>query len=307
MKKHALMVILLGAIALVVAALAPPRGAAAQPQPTMVISPSSGPCDATVEVAGQGFPANAAIELGVGGIGGQSIEGHLGSVRSDADGRLSFSALFGYLGCDMASVTKERTGGDQLWLVGYVLEPGPSGSPTARTLARAPYTFTTTQSTLPIAILKLSPSSGPCDATIEARGVLFEPGSNVVLQVARPNSEGFMGTLATVRAGQGGDFAASFALGTLGCEAAALDAEMKNHAGAPAELIICSTASRRARCATYGTTTAATLEATPIALPQTGQGGTSPGMDIRPMAVVAAVLGVVLLTGGLFAARRRLR
>ena len=60
MKKHALMVILLGAIAFLMAALAPPRGAAGQPQPTMVISPSSGPCDAAIQVSGSGFPVPSA-------------------------------------------------------------------------------------------------------------------------------------------------------------------------------------------------------------------------------------------------------
>ena len=32
-------------------------GAATQPQPTLTITPSRGPCDATVEVEGNGFPA----------------------------------------------------------------------------------------------------------------------------------------------------------------------------------------------------------------------------------------------------------
>jgi hypothetical protein len=306
MKKHALMVILLGAIALGAAgALASPPGrAAAQPQPTLSLEPPSGPCDATVEVRGQDFPPNTAIELGVGGTDGQLIVGHLGSVLSDAQGRLSLSALLGFLGCGMAGVTKDQTGGDQLWVLGYVLDRGPSGSPTPRILARGRYTFTTTQSTLPVAILTLSASSGPCDATVEATGRLFEPGSDVTLQVARPDSEGFMGTLGQVRADANGGFVTTFTLGTLGCEAAALHAAP----GEPNELQLCGTAYQASRCATYASTTTVPAEGpSPSALPQAGQGGTSPRTDIRPLGVVAALLGVFLLTTGFLAARRKLR
>jgi hypothetical protein len=285
-----------------VAALAPPPGrAAAQPQPTLVLSPSSGPCDATLQVTAQDFPANAAIELGVGGTDGQLIAGHLGSVLSDADGRLSLSTLLGFLGCGMAGVTKERTGGDQLWLLGYVLEAGPYG-PTARILARARYTFTTTESTLPIAVLTLSPSGGPCDATVEATGALFEPGSDVALQVARPDSEGFMGTLGRVRADANGGFTTTLTLGTLACEAAALHAA----AGQPKQLQVCGAAYQASRCATYAPTTTVPAGVAPAsALPSAGHGGTSPRMDIRPPAMVAGLLGVLLLLGGLLAARRR--
>jgi hypothetical protein len=153
----------------------------------------------------------------------------------------------------------------------------------------------------------LSPSTGPCDAAVEATGALFEPGSDVVLQVARPDSEGFMGTLGQVRANANGGFVTTFSFGALGCEAAALHA-WGSGPGEPNEFHVCGAAYQASRCATYAyTTTAATPEGTPSALPQTGQGGTSAGMDTRPLAVVAALLGVVLLTGGLLAARRRLR
>jgi hypothetical protein len=307
MKKRTLtvFVVALGAIASLIQVLA--RGeATAQPQPTLTITPLSGPCDATVELTGLDFPPNTAIELGVGGTDGQLIVGHLGSVLSDADGHLSFSTLLGFLGCGMAGVTRERTAGDQLWLLGYVLEPGPSGSPTARILTRARYRFTTTQSTLPIAVLTLSPSSGPCDATLEATGTLFEPGSDVTLQVARPHSEGYMGTLGQVRADANGGFVATLTLGTLGCEAAALDA-WGSGPGELKELHVCGAAYQASRCATYAyTTTAATPEGTPVALPRTGQGRTSPGMDVRPLAAVAALLGVALLTAGFLAGRRKL-
>ena len=171
-------------------------------------------------------------------------------------------------------------------------------------MTRAGYTFTTTESTLPIATLTLSPSSGPCDATVQATGTLFEPGSDVTLLLARPGSEGSMGTLAQVRADANGGFVNTLTLGTLGCQAAAFHAGP----GEPNQLQVCGVAYQAARCATYAPTTTVPVEGgSPSALPQAGQGGTSPRVDIRPMAVVAALLGVVLLTGGLFAARRRLQ
>lgn len=281
--------------------------ARAQPEPTLEIVPPSGPCDATLEVTGQEFPPNTAIELGVGGIGGQSIEGRLASVFSDANGHLSFNALLGFLGCGMASVTRERTGGDQLWLLGYAIEPGPSGRPTARILARAPYTFTTTQSTLPEAILTLSPSSGPCDATVDATGAFFEPGSNVMLQVARPHSEGFLGTVGQVSVDANGRFVTTFTFGTVGCQAAALDARA-NASGEPNELRVCGVAYQASRCATYAySTTVGAAEGTPTALPRAGGGGTSSRSDVRPLAVFAALFGVALLACGVLVARRRAR
>ena len=275
------------------------------PPPVMVISPSSGPCDATVEITGRDFPPNTTIEVGVGGTDAQMIVGHLGSVVTDGQGHLSLSALLGFLGCAMAGVTKDQDRGDQLWLLAYVLGPGPSGRPTARTLTRAGYTFTTTESTLPIAILTLSPSSGPCDATVQATGTLFEPGSDVTLLLARPAGEGSMGTLGQVRPDANGGFVTTLTLGSLGCQAAAA---LHLALSKPNEVQVCGGAYQASRCATYAPTTTVPAEGgSPRTLPQAGQGGTSPGMDIRPLAVAALLLGVLLFTSGFVAARRRLR
>jgi hypothetical protein len=277
----------------------------APPQPTLVLTPASGPCDARVEVTGQDFPPSETIELGVGQIGGQAVEGRLDAVRSDADGQLSFSTLLGFLGCGMAGVTKERTGGDQLWLLGYVLEPGPSAGPTARILARAPYTFTTTESTLPIAVLTLSPSSGPCDATVQATGTLFEPGSDVTLRVARPDSEGYMGTLGQVRADTNGGFVTRFSLGALGCEAAALHARVTGP-GEPNEFPVCGAAYQASRCAVYTSTTTA-VSPEPHALPSTGSGPGGRSMSPVWLALAAALasVGLTLVVASLYQRRQR--
>jgi len=274
------------------------------PSPVIVISPSSGPCDATVEITGQDFPPNTAIELGVGGTDGElTMGGHLGSALSDGDGHLSLSMMLGFFGCAMAHVTKDQNRGDQLWLLGYVLEPGPSGRPTARTLTRAGYTFTTTESTLPIATLTLSPSSGPCDATVQATGTLFEPGSDVTLWVARPAGEGSMGTLGQVGADANGGFVTTLALGTLGCEAAAA---LHLALGKPNELQVCGGAYQASRCAVYTPTTTA-VSPEPHALPSTGSGPSDPSLPLPWLALTATLagLGLTLVAVSLYQRRQR--
>jgi hypothetical protein len=278
---------------------------AAQPQSTLVLSPSSGPCDATVHVTGQDFPPNTTIELDVGQIGGQAPEGRLDLVLTDADGHLSFSTVLGFLACGIAGVTKDRTGGDQLWILAYVLGPETSAGPPARISARAPYTFTTTESTLPIAVLTLSPSSGPCDATVEATGALFEPGSDVTVQVARPYSEGYMGTLGQVRADAHGGFVTTLTLGALGCEAAALRAR-GNRPGEPNEFSVCGDAYHASRCATYAyTTTAVSPEARALPSTGTGPGGRPMSRVWFPLAAVLAGLGLTLVVASLHQRRQR--
>ena len=103
MKRHALIVILLGAIALLVAALAPPGRAAAQPQPTLVISPASGPCDAAVEVKGSGFEPGSEVPLDLAGPHSDVAIGRLAVATAAPDGGFSVQATFGPLGCEAAA------------------------------------------------------------------------------------------------------------------------------------------------------------------------------------------------------------
>jgi len=284
-------------------AVSPAGGAAAQPQSTMVIFPAIGRCDATVEVTGQDFPPNAAIDLGVGGTDGELTMGsYLGSALSDGDGRLSQSMMLGFFGCGMAGVTIDQNRGDQLWVLAYVVEPGPY-HPMPRTLARAGYTFTTTESTLPIAVLTLSPSSGPCDAAVQATGTLFEPGSDVTLLLARPAGEGSMGTLGEVRPDANGGFVITLNLGSLGCEAAAA---LRLPLGEPNDFQVCGGAYQALRCATYASTTTG-VSPEPHALPSTGSGPGGRSMSPVWLALAAALagLGLTLVAASLYQRRQR--
>jgi hypothetical protein len=110
MKRHALMVILLGAIALVAPALAPPGGAAAQSEPTMVVSPSSGPCDGTVELRGSGYPADADIRVSLGRPHSEGDFAVLASALTGATGDFHVAVDLGSLGCEAAALDERLSG-----------------------------------------------------------------------------------------------------------------------------------------------------------------------------------------------------
>jgi hypothetical protein len=309
MKELALLVTLVAAMCLLVAALAPNGPAAAQPQPTLRLSPDSGPCDATVEVTGQDFPPNTAIELGLTISGTPTKLAGLASAVTDPSGYFALTIGLGFLGCEAALIDGLGPLSGEVWVVADVEQPLQGHEPVA--VAQASYSYTTRLAE-PAPMLTVSPSTGECDATVELTGRHFPPGGDVTLYIARPHSEGAIATLGTPAASSSGDFTTRVSLGPAGCEAAAVDARL-NAPGEPSEISIYAdiagtpfppglTYTRY----TY-TTTLPAGAVTPSALPQTGQGGTSPGMDTRTPALVAALLGVVLLTGGLLAARRRLR
>ena len=100
--------VLLGmAAALVVAAggaLAAAGGAAAQPQPTMVLSPSSGPCDATVEVKGEGFQPGEEVPLDLARPNSNDVMGRLSVETADGNGEFSDRVSLGELGCEAAAL-----------------------------------------------------------------------------------------------------------------------------------------------------------------------------------------------------------
>jgi hypothetical protein len=119
-------------------ALAPVDSAAAQPQPTMVISPSSGPCDATVEITGWDFPPSTRIRLDIGRAG------RLVTLTTDPNGRFTANVALGQLGCEAVRLDGLRPG-DQIWVIAdleeRMIEPGRGIPPI---LTRSPYTYITT-------------------------------------------------------------------------------------------------------------------------------------------------------------------
>jgi hypothetical protein len=135
--------VLLGiVVALAVAAggvLAPPGGAAAQR--SMVISPSSGPCDATVEVTGTGFVPGNEIPLDLGGAYSDVPVGRLAVASARSDGQFSVQIKFGVLGCEVAARDTELGHPGEPKRLGIFAGYDPArGS----ILAEAMYSYTTT-------------------------------------------------------------------------------------------------------------------------------------------------------------------
>jgi hypothetical protein len=123
--------------------LAPPGGAAAQPQPTMVLSPSSGPCDASVEVTLTGFSPSTPVPIDIGRPHADGSIGTVTTVMTDANGQFRGQVTLGGLGCEAASFDDLLDGpGDpkeiHMW-AGY--QPARRFVP-----ARSVYTYTTTES-----------------------------------------------------------------------------------------------------------------------------------------------------------------
>jgi hypothetical protein len=136
--------VLLGiAIALLVAAFGSFGGAAAQPKAavTMTIYPSSGPCDATVEVTGTGFVPGNEIPLDLAGAHSDVSVGRLAVAIAGPDGEFSVRVTFGALGCEVAARDTQ---------VGHPGEPKDLGifagyDPARESiLTRAVYRYTTT-------------------------------------------------------------------------------------------------------------------------------------------------------------------
>jgi len=223
MKTHAPMVILVGAVALLVAALAPPGGAAAQPQPTIVLSPSSGPCDAPVEASGTGLVPrqDALVYLLQPGTTDVSM-GLLTYGSVDQNG--AFSQWFGLRehGCEAAvldSQAEEPAG----YLAIVAAEGGVQpGEHIPNIIATARYEYTTTAPRAPIETLSISPGSGPCDAGVEVTGSGFQAGIAVVLKLASASGEFGLGPLASAAVGSDGQFKVHFRFGQLGCGTASL-------------------------------------------------------------------------------------
>lgn len=290
------------------------------PTETMVISPPSGPCDATVEVAGHGFPPSTAIRLDIIVPQGDGSMGKLASLTTDPNGRFVTNVTLGSLGCRAAVLDTDG----QLWISAdleeRVIEPGQGIPPI---LTRAPYTYTTTEvapQPLPDALaptgsggmqaqptLTISPPSGPCDASVEISGNDFEPGTTIALHLARPHSEGSMAKLGSATTDAIGGFSLAVSLGVVGCEAAALDTRADDP-GEPKELqIYASHEPRRPQVAAWAFYTYTTTSASPAlsAFPGTGSGPTSDGGHALLLPLLLGLAAMGLLTVAAFLCVRR--
>jgi len=298
------------------AALAPVGGAAAQPQPTLSISPSSGPCDATVEVTGGGFPVPRSPLESLGlyllqpGTTDVNME-ILNAASVQRDGSFSQSVPLSERGCEAAALDSqaEQPTGD-LFIAAWSGEtPVGPGERIPDIIAVARYAYTTTTPRVRTESLSVSPQSGPCDAMVDVRGEGFEPGTEVPLDLAKPNTDDVVGRLAVATADSDGKFSARVSLGDLGCDAAALD-DRFDSPGSPKEIEIYAGfrhdvlfVAARARY-TY-TTTAVSPDLHALPVTGSGPGGRSMSPVWLPLAAVLAGVGLVLVVASLYRRRQR--
>ena len=223
-----------------VSPVAPPA-AEAQPQPTIVLSPSSGPCDAVVEVAGGGFPTSAELVLYLVQPGGADVSaGALNAARVDRDGTFGQWVGLQHGGCDAAALDSqsEQPAG---YLTIAAAEGGPAVQPGERVpdiMAVAQYAYTTKVAHVSTEALTISPASGPCDGTVEVAGTGFEPGAEVLLKFAGPGFDDSLGTLGSAVPDAAGRFVAQFTLGNPGCRAAQADILTRDQARAQPQITI---------------------------------------------------------------------
>jgi len=323
MKKHAFMAIPVGIFALLAVAFAPSGGAAGQPQPTLTISPSSGPCDAAVEVRGEGFPvggadiSNPLVYLLRPGTTDVNM-GFLTYGSVDRDG--SFSQWFGLRehGCEAAAL--DRQAEQPAGYVAIAAAPAATavqpGERIPNIVATAQYRYTTTAPHVATESLSISPASGPCDATAQVRGSGFEPGMAVVLELASASGEFGLGPLASAVAGDSGEFEVDFSFGELGCGTAKLITPQYGTRGAlvvgafPAVYATPTPPGPPDPLATVRYTfTTTTLAAGPLprTLPATGAGPgeSSPRVAWASLAGGVGALGAMLVAASLY--RRRVR
>jgi hypothetical protein len=207
-------------------ALAPPR-ATAQPKPTMVIIPSSGPCDAAVEVRGRGFPPASGpldyvvlylVQPGTADVNADSLS----SAYVEPDGTFSEWVGLRERGCEAAALDSQAEQPARYLLAAAARRPDTSVEPGGRIpgiMAVAQYTYTTTTPPPP-PVMAISPPGGPCDATVEITGRDFPASTAIHLDVAGGGGEATLGRLASLTTEPSGGFALTVSLGTLGCEGA---------------------------------------------------------------------------------------
>jgi len=309
--------------------VAPAGPAAAQPQPTMVISPASGPCDATVDVTGNDFPASKGLEsLGLYLLQPGSSDVNMAIlnaavVHPEGGGGFTQSLPLREHGCEAAAMDAEAE--QPAGYLAIVAAPGEAavqpGERIANIVAVAHYAYTTTTPQRQPA-MAITPSSGPCDGTVDITGRDLPASTAIHLDVAGGGGEATLGRLASLTTGASGAFALSLSLGTLGCEGAraVVPAEAPEGLRAgPQQFWIYAQREEitplpgqegipgfLARAAYTYTTTA---PAAPQALPSTGSGPEDRSTPRAWLALAGALAGLPLLlvAGGLLYRNRTLR
>jgi len=293
----------------------------AQPEPTLIIPPS-GPCDATLPVRGSGFEPTRGpttiLRLYLLQPGSADISsGILNPAFVDQDGAFSAWAPLYEHGCEAAALDSkaEQPIGHLVIAAAGSSSGEPVVAPGERIpdiIAVAQYAYTTTTPRVPTETMTISPSSGPCDATVEVRGQGFPPSTAIRLDMGAPQSDRMMGKLASLTTDPSGRFVTKVELGSLGCTAAAIDDNDSGQLWLFADLeepVIepQGVPSSLARAPYRYTTTHVALQPLPDALAGTGSGPEPRPSPLTPLplAGLLAALGIVLLVAPL--CHRRLR
>ncbi len=280
-----------------------------RPQPMLVLSPSSGPCDGTVEVTGTNFRYQPGLKLYVVKPGTESISmGMLGSGVRIRDGSFSQAVGLHNGGCEAAALDSQagQPTGHLVIAGSFTFEADAEPGERIRNIvAVAEYTYSTTVAQ-PQPTMVLSPSSGPCDATLEVTGHDFTPNAAIVLYVGAPKSDGRLGTLATLATGPAGEFSVTAGLGVLGCRAAGLDAHYSGYLSIGADFPDPAANGENILTRTEYTYTTTTLSPAPQVLPSTGT-GVEAGSGSAPWLLLAGILsgiGLLLVAASLHRGRR---
>jgi hypothetical protein len=151
--------------------------------------------------------------------------GILNAASVGRDGTFSQAAPLWEHGCEAATLDSqtERPTGSLLIAARSGEAPVGPGERIADIIAVARYTYTTATPHVPTETLRISPTGGPCNGTVETRGSGFEPGLEVLLKLGRPGSDDTLGTVASATADGAGGFVVQFNLGDVGCQAAQLN------------------------------------------------------------------------------------
>jgi hypothetical protein len=283
----------------------------------MVLSPSSGPCDATVEVDGTGFPVgNLGLYLvrpGTTDVNMGILNGAV--VHPEGEGSsLSQAVPLRNHGCEAAALDSETAPPAGYLAIAAAPNEGAvqPGERIRNIIAVAQYAYTTT-TPQPQPTMVLSPSSGPCDATVGITGRDFPASTAIHLDVWASEGKATLGTLASLTTDSRGAFAVSASLGTLGCEAArssdglgagpsqfSIYAEQTHFVILPGEEGVPGFLTSAA----YAYTT--TVSAAPQALPSTGGGPEERSTPLMWLLLAGGLgaVGLVLVAGSLHRSRR---
>jgi hypothetical protein len=310
MKKDAAIAILVAAITLLVVTLPPKSPAAAQPQPTMTITPASGPCDATVEVTGAGFPASSLTEsLGLYLLRPGTTDVNVGILNAAVvgqDGSFDESVPLRQHGCEEAALDAraQPPTGDLLIAARSGQTAVPPGDRIPNIIAVAQYAYTTT-TPQPQPAMTITPSSGPCDATVEITGHDFPLNTAIILFMGAPKSDGTLGELGSLVTDPAGGFVTEVSLGSLGCQAAGLDDSYSGQLSIGADFENPAVNGEDILTRTDYTYTTAELLPGPKVLPSTGSGPEERSTSRGWCALAGAVgaLGVMLVAASLYARR----